>query len=324
MSVDTANSSELYLRAVAAYEAGEFAEAERLCAAIHQDEAEHLDAIRLLARVQCRLGRHHEALASYDTALAMRPDDAEALSRRGEVLRQLNRLEEALASCEAALAISPGMAEAYNNRGLILEELRRLPEALESFLKAQEIAPAYAEAHWNEAALRLLTGEFLRGWTKYEWRWKCDGMAPWRREVPQPQWDGLASLYDKTILIHGRGRFSEAIMFCRYVPQMAARGVRVVLDVPEPLRPMMKTLIGGARVLSEGEEPPRFDLHCPLASLPRAFGTKLDTIPTATPYLRPPTDALLNWEMRLGAKKRPRIGVAWAPPTLPSPASGGG
>jgi hypothetical protein len=149
-------------------------------------------------------------------------------------------------------------------------------------------------------------------------------MAPWRREFPQPQWDGLASLYDKTILVHGKDRVSETIMFCRYVPQLAARGARIVLDVPEPLRAVMKTVVGGARVLSEGEEPPRFDLHCPLASLPRAFGTKLDTVPTATPYLRPPTDALLNWEMRLGAKKRPRIGVAWAPPSLPSPASGGG
>jgi Flp pilus assembly protein TadD len=312
MSNDAPGSSDLYQRAVVAYDSGELAEAERLCAEIHQNEADHFGAARLLACVQCRLGRHREALASYDMALAMRPDDAEALNRRGDALRQLNRLNEALASCERAIAISPGMAEAYNNRGLILEELRHLPEALESFCKAQELAPGYAEAHWNEAALRLLTGEFLRGWAKYEWRWKCDSMAPWRREFSQPQWDGLASLYDKTILLHGRYRISEAILFCRYVPQVAARGARIILDVPEPVRPVMKGLVGGPHVLSEGEEPPRFDLHCPLASLPRAVGTKLDTIPTATPYLRPPTDALLNWEMRLGAKKRPRIGVAWA------------
>jgi hypothetical protein len=312
MSNDAPDSIDLFQRAVAAYDAGEFAEAERLCAEIDPNDADHFGAARLLARVQSRLGRHHEALATYDMALAMRPDDAEALNRRGEVLRQLNRLEEALASCARAIANSPGMAEAYNNRGLILEELRRLPEALESFGKAQELAPGYPEAHWNEAALRLLTGEFLHGWAKYEWRSKCDSMAPWRHEFAQPQWDGLASLYDKTILLHGKSRISEAILFCRYVPQVAARGARIVLDVPEPVRPVMKSLVGAPHVLSEGEEPPRFDLHCPLASLPRAFGTKLDTVPTATPYLRPPTDALLNWEMRLGAKKRPRIGVAWA------------
>src|ERR1700738_2035370 len=114
MSNDAPGSSDLYQRAVVAYDSGELAEAERLCAEIHQNEADHFGAARLLACVQCRLGRHREALASYDMALAMRPDDAEAPNRRGDALRQLNRLNEALASCERAIAISPGMAEAYN------------------------------------------------------------------------------------------------------------------------------------------------------------------------------------------------------------------
>ena len=412
MSADTAGSSDLFKRALAAYKAGQFAEAERLCAEFRRSDPGHFDATSLLAVLQCRSGRHEDALASFDTmlavrpdhaeayldrglilqvltrpsealasydkalaintdyaeaynnrgtvladlrrheealesfdraltirpsypdalhnramvlhrlarlaealahydaVLAMRPDDADTLRRRSDVLRLLNRFEEALASCEAALAIRPDMAEAHNNHGLILEELRRLPEALASFAKAQELAPDYAEAHWNEAALRLLTGEFLRGWAKYEWRWKRDGAAA-LRDVSQPQWDGLASLYDKTILLHGKGPLGEAILFSRYVPQVAARGAHIILDVPEPLRPVMRSLVGGAHVLSDGEKPPRFDLHCPLASLPRAFGTKLETIPSATPYLRAPTDALLAWEMRLGAKKRPRIGLVW-------------
>jgi tetratricopeptide (TPR) repeat protein len=110
---------------------------ERLCTDIRQNEADHFDAVRLLARVQSRLGCHHEALASNDTALAIRPDDADARNRRGDVLRQLHRFEEAL----AALAIRPGMAEAHNNRGLILKQQHRLQEALESFGKAQELAP---------------------------------------------------------------------------------------------------------------------------------------------------------------------------------------
>ena len=82
-------------------------------------------------------------------------------------------------------------------------------------------------------------------------------MTARRREFPQSQWDGLASLYDKTILLHGHGRPGEAIMFCRYAPQVAARGARIVLDVPELVRPVMKSLVGSPHVLSEGEEPSR-------------------------------------------------------------------
>jgi tetratricopeptide (TPR) repeat protein len=251
-----------------------------------------------------------QALASYEQALAIRPRDAEALLRRSDVLLQLNRFEEALASCDAAFAARPDLADAHNIRGNILRELRRFPEALASFAKAQELAPDFAEAHWNEAALRLLTGEFLRGWAKYEWRWQCERTRPPRRDFAKPQWDGLGSLYDKTILLHSAGRLSEAIQFCRYVPQLAARGARILLDPPPPLRALMGSLGGGPKILSEGERI-EFDYHCPFSSLPAAFGTKPDTIPSATPYLRPPTEALLAWEMRIGAKKRPRIGLAW-------------
>jgi TPR repeat/Tetratricopeptide repeat len=312
MSTDALSSSDIFKQASAAYEAGQLAEAEQLCATILQVETDRFDATRLLAIIQYRLGRHNEALARYDRAFAIRPDDADALNRRSDALRQLNRFEEALASCDQALALCPDLAEAHNNRGVILKELRRFSDALASFAKAQQLAPDDAEAHWNEAELRLLCGEFLRGWAKYEWRWKRDRVAPAPRDFSQPQWDGLSSLYDKTILLHGEERPSDAIQFCRYVPQVAARGARIILRVPQQLRALMSSLGGGAQILSEGEDLPRFDVHCPLASLPGAFGTKLDTIPSATPYLRPPTEALLTWEMRLGAKKRPRIGIAWA------------
>ncbi len=44
------------------------------------------------------LKRFDEALASYEQALAMRPDYAEALSHRGATLHELRRFKDALAS----------------------------------------------------------------------------------------------------------------------------------------------------------------------------------------------------------------------------------
>ncbi len=57
-----------------------------------------------------------EALASYDKALAIRPDYADALFNRGVALQDLKRPEEALASYDKALAIRPDHADALNNR----------------------------------------------------------------------------------------------------------------------------------------------------------------------------------------------------------------
>jgi ADP-heptose:LPS heptosyltransferase len=77
------------------------------------------------------------------------------------------------------------------------------------------------------------------------------------------------------------------------------------------LRQLVSSLRGVTQIVVAGEPPPAFDIHCPLMSLPYAFGTKLETIPAATPYLRAPADAVTAWAQRLGAR-RPRIGIAWA------------
>ena len=63
------------------------------------------------------LKRSEEALASYDKAIALKPDYAEAYNNRGNALMDLKRPEEALASYDKAIALKPDYAEAYNNRG---------------------------------------------------------------------------------------------------------------------------------------------------------------------------------------------------------------
>jgi hypothetical protein len=220
------------------------------------------------------------------------------------------RRDEALATIEQVLADDPNHGPSHNARGVLLMQMNRFPEALASFAKAQELMPQDAEAHCNEGVARLMTGDLVRGFEKYEWRWKRDAAS--RRNFGRPQWDGLDTVYDRTILLHGEGRLSDTIQFCRYAPQVAGRGARVIVEVAPALRRLAASLPGVAEVVPRGDALPAFDLHCPFTSLPRAFGTKLETIPSATPYLRPPTEEMLAWETRLGAIKRPRIGIAWA------------
>src|SRR4029077_9584777 len=106
--------------------------------------------------------------------------------------------------------------------------------------------------------------------------------------------------------------FGDTIQFCRYARLLAMRGARVVLEVQEPLRTLMASLSGVAQLLSRGEALPDFDLHCPLLSLPRAFGTELGPVPNAAPYLRVAKDAASQWRPRLGAASHRKIGIAWS------------
>jgi len=258
------------------------------------------------------LNRVDEALASYDKALVLKPDYAEAFYNRGIALQELNRVDEALASYDKALVLKPDYAKAFNNRGSVLKELNRFDEALASYDKALAFKPDCAEAHWNEALLRLLTGDFSRGWAKYEWRWRNESLALSTRNLSPPLWLGAAPIDGKTILLHSEQGFGDTIQFCRYVPLVAARCARVILEVERPLQKLMTNLAGATQVISKGDSLPDFDVQCPFLSLPLAFATRLETIPSATPYLRAPVQALKNWQARLGPKARPRIGLAWS------------
>lgn len=103
----------------------------------------------------------------------------------------------------------------------------------------------------------------------------------------------------------------DAIFYARYVPLLAARGARIIVEVEEPLRALMSDLAGVWRCVTRTEAAPDFDLHCPMSSLPLAFGTRCDTIPATIPYLRAPAPSA-KWQKRLGAKGNLRIGLAWS------------
>jgi len=257
------------------------------------------------------LNRYEEALAAYDRALALQPSHAGVHYNRGTTLHEIGRYEEALTSYDRALALQPDYPQALSNRGATLYELRRHSEALVSYDRAITSQPDFPEAHWNAASLRLLTGDFVRGFAEYEWRWKYEVMAIAKRDFAQPLWRGEA-LNGQTILLHAEQGLGDAIQFCRYAPLVAARGGRVILEVHRQLRDLMTSVPGVTAVVPRGEALPDFDWHCPLLSLPLAFGTQLETIPSSTPYLNASARKLAEWGTRLGVKSRCRVGLIWS------------
>jgi Tfp pilus assembly protein PilF len=340
------NLAQALNRAVSDYKAGKLVEAEQLCEQIVAAKSDFLDAVYLLAVIQSRLGKndaalasfdravavrpdfalaHHnrgnalqklkrydEAVASFDRAIDLRPDFAMAYSNRGNVLQTMKQYEEAVASYDRALGLQPSYAVAHYNRGLALHELRRCEEAVASYERAIDLRPDFAEAHLNQSLSRLVIGDFGRGWQGYEWRRKVKSPGNIWRNFTQPQWFGHENISGKTILLPAEQGYGDTIQFCRYVPLVAARGARVVLEVLMPLAELMTTLTGASQIVCKDDPLPDFDIHCPLLSLPLAFGTRLETIPSAVPYLCASSQAVMNWDTRLGPKRRPRIGLAWS------------
>ena len=130
------------------------------------------------------------------------------------------------------------------------------------------------------------------------------------RTYPMPPWDGKSSLQGKVILLYTEQGFGDTLQFCRYVPLVKALGATVVLEVPPVLFSLMKTLHGVDGLLVSGQEIINgLDTHCPLLSLPRVLGTRLENIPSPIPYLQPPSVNLAHWAQRIKEWGYPRIGL---------------
>ncbi|MGB8603422.1 MAG: tetratricopeptide repeat-containing glycosyltransferase family protein [Rhizomicrobium sp.] len=261
-----------------------------------------------------KLSRLEEALVSIDNALALAPRAAVLHNNRGNILRELQRPEEALAAFDLAIELKPNYTEAHTNRGNALRDLKRYDEAIASHDAAITLSPDAPSAYWNKALVALLTGDYTEGWQLFERRWQSDSLKNSVRRFEPPRWDGAEDIGGKTLLVYAEQGYGDTVQFCRYVPLLLEKGAQIIFEAPRSLLPLLATLSGAERIrfIAAGDALPAFDRHIALMSLPLAFNTRLDTIPSDHPYLAVDPIRRTQWHTRLGEKKRPRIGLCWS------------
>ena len=165
------------------------------------------------------LGQLEAAVESYDKAIQLRSDYVETYSNRGVALAELGQLEAAVDSYNQAIELQPDYAEAYYNRGNTLRDLGQLAKAVESYNRAIEFQPDFAEAHWNLSLALLLLGDLRNGWQEYEYR---KLVKKGKRRVvlaPYPLWEG-EPLVDKVILVTAEQGVGDEVMFASCIPDL--------------------------------------------------------------------------------------------------------
>ena len=254
-------------------------------------------------------GEFDAAIEAYSTAVVLDPKTPEKHYNLGNVYQMMGRLTEAETCYTNAIHLQPEYLDAINNLGSAVQALGRLEDAEIFFRRGLTIDPESADVHWNLSLALLQKGEYEEGWNEYEWRWKNPTFTTPTRDFEQPPWDG-GSLDGKTILIHAEQGIGDALEFVRYAPLVAARGGRVVLECRPPLRRLLETVAGVDSVVERGVAPPDFDCHIPMMSLPRVFGTKVDSIPDQVPYVSVPEGAAAD--SRLAEDTALKVGFVWA------------
>ncbi len=113
-------------QAVSLHRNGRLAEAEGLYRQVLAQAPANYPLQYRLALLQFQQQRTADALTSVTAALAIDPQAVEALTLKGGLLAAIGRHNEALAHFDRALALKPGFADALNNRALVLTQLDRL------------------------------------------------------------------------------------------------------------------------------------------------------------------------------------------------------
>jgi tetratricopeptide (TPR) repeat protein len=101
-------------------------------------------------------GKVDEAIAHSQSAIALRPDDAQSNVSLANALRRKGQVDESIAYYQKALQIAPNYAKAHTNLGNALRQKKQFRETIAEYEKALELDPG-AFAPQNNLAWMLAT-----------------------------------------------------------------------------------------------------------------------------------------------------------------------
>lgn len=271
-------------------------------------DGNHFEAANNLGKFLAARGMLGEAVGILRRLTQKFPDNYRTHSNLGVAFLQNHKPEEAERCLRRALALRKDFPEGYANLGSALVNQNRLEEAVECLDRAIELKPGLAEPHWNKAIVCLRQGNFAEGWELHEWRFRQPGYPVFHPEAKR--WDG-SDQPDKTLLLYAEQGFGDAIQFIRYVPELAKKFRRVLVECQPELAPLFEQAKGVKQVFSRGRSLQKFDVAIPMLSVPLMLKTGMESIPAEVPYFSIGKEgkkegAFAHEETKLA------VGIAWA------------
>jgi tetratricopeptide (TPR) repeat protein len=112
--------------------------------------------------------RYDDALADYQAAVNLAPQDAWAWNGLGNALESLKRTDEAIAAYSRAIEIEPDTAPFYRNRANALLDLGRTDEAEADVAQAVKLDPDHPYTRGRQGCLALARGQFAEALSHFE------------------------------------------------------------------------------------------------------------------------------------------------------------
>ncbi|MEG4114041.1 MULTISPECIES: tetratricopeptide repeat protein [unclassified Microcoleus] len=273
-----------------------------------------IQALPTSAQAHCNLGivlhkqgKIEDAIACYQQALSLKPDFPQAWNNLGKAFEEAGNMAGAIDCYRRAIELKPGYINPLTSLASALHDRGQLADAVTCYSQAVKFNVANPEAHLNLGLALLLSGDFQRGFSEYEWRLLVKEKQFRRHNFIQPLWDGK-NLEGKTILLCPEQGLGDAIQFIRYADLVKQKDGRVIVWCLPELQRLFAQVSGIDALIVNPEDAPDFQVRAQLMSLPHLLGTTLETIPTKVPYLAPPA----GWEFTLNPTTNLKVGVVWS------------
>jgi len=111
------------------------------------------------------MGRHEEALADFNRAIELDPENGWAIVSRGETYRSMGRHEEALADFNRAIELDPEYDWAIAQRDETRLAMGRYAEELADLNRTIEADPGDVQAIFRRGRIQLMTAHYDEGVT---------------------------------------------------------------------------------------------------------------------------------------------------------------
>lgn len=299
-----------FAEAIEHYNDGRHSKAEALARQVLSLRPDSDSAQHLLGLCALSLGRPDEARAWLLESLRRTPDNADRWLALGMAQKSVGDNLSALESLKRANSLQPERSDILINLANLAQDTGNFEAGLAAYRHALSLAPEDAQIHYNLGLSLLTLGQFQEGWREAEWRWKAAGIDLDKVAFNAPFWKG-ENLAGGTLLLWAEQGLGDTIMFVRYIRLLAEQGAKVLLQAHKSLHPLLESLEGLHGLFAEGDSLPSYDYQAPLLAVPGRFGTKLDTIPAATPYLHPSPKTVDKWRERLKSSKGRKVGLTW-------------
>jgi len=262
------------------------------------------------------VGRFAEAQATLFVLLSQAPEKAGGWFRLAASLLSVNLVEEAQRAMAEGERIDNDSVLSHFFRGFFFFRVNKIQEALQEYNLGLEKDADNPLAHWNRALAHLLLGQFKEGFDDFEYRFYPDSiLGP--HPYTEPQWDG-SQLNGEALLVHSEQGFGDILQFMRYMKYVQERGANIIFNSGQPV---YKLLVGDDEEdlpISNTEspdpaksEPLSYQFQIPLLSLPKVFGTTVNTIPWDGPYVSASEKRVAIWKKRLSPVSAFKIGIVW-------------